>query len=399
MLPFQDILILIGIALAAATGVTVAGLAALRLTRRSSMLVQLGVVSVSGLLSVALGVVLASSAMYVSAHDLSVVLTMAAISGVVSLGTAVLLGLAFTRRSAELADIARALGDGSQAAEAGSSGASTGASPGRERPGLPGAADSAELARLASELDLAGHRLTESRAATAAAEDARRALVAHVSHDLRTPLAGIRAMAEALEDGLVEDPARYYRLMRGQVASLTTMVDDLFELSRIQAGALRLHLEPISVADLVSDAVGELQAVADRQQVDLRAHGEPSSPIIIGDDRELSRAIANLLVNAVQHTPPGGAVDVAAEEQAGQLTLSVTNTGSGIRSDDLERVFDAGWRGDPARTATIDGLTGGGLGLAIVRGIVEAHGGTVVARNVPGGCRFDIRLPCGRPHD
>lgn len=399
MLPFQDILILVGIALAAAAGVTIAGLAALRLTKRSSMLVQLGVVSVSGLLSVALAVVLASSAMYVSTHDLSVVLTMVGISAVVSLGTAVLLGLAFTRRSAQLADIARALGDGWHPTDEDPRAGGADPVAGRDRSALPVAADNADLARLASELDLAGRRLTESRAATAAAEEARRELVAHVSHDLRTPLAGIRAMAEALEDGLVEDPSRYYRLMRGQVASLTSMVDDLFELSRIQAGALRLHLEPVPVADLVSDAVGELQAVAERQQVELRAHRGQSAPAVVGDARELSRAVSNLLVNAVQHTPPGGVVEISAEEQADHLVLSVTNSGSGIAPDDLDRVFDAGWRGDPARTATIDGLSGGGLGLAIVRGVVEAHGGTVVARNVPGGCRFDIRLPCGRQHD
>lgn len=388
MLPVQDILILVGIALVAASAVTVGGLIAFRLTRRSSMSVQLGIVSVSGVLSVVLAVSLASSSMYVSGHDLSVVLTMSVISAMISLAAAMFLGRTLARRSAELTRAARALGD-----EGGtfSSGSMLSRSPDAEAESVPQA--NADFARLAAELAQTGRRLAESRAAVTAAEGARRALIAHISHDLRTPLAGLRAMAEALEDGLVDDPARYYRLMRGQVASLTSMVDDLFELSRIQAGALRLHLEPVSVADLVSDAVGELHAVAKQQQVEIRATGQQDAPIIVGDARELSRVIANMLVNAVQHTPPGGVVEVSTAEIADRLVLSVANTGSGIVEADLDQVFEAGWRGDPARTASIDGLSSGGLGLAIVRGIVEAHRGTVTVQNVPDGCRFEVRLP------
>lgn len=388
MLPLQDILILVGIALVAATVVTVAGLVAFRLTRRSPMIVQLGIVSVSGVLSVVLAVSLASTAMYVSGHDLSVVLTMSVISAVISLAAAVFLGRTFARRSAELTRAARALGDEYSAPSGGDVRALT-----RDPADGTTPPANADFTRLATELAQTGRRLAESRAAVAAAEDARRALVAHISHDLRTPLAGLRAMAEALEDGLVDDPARYYRLMRGQVSSLTSMVDDLFELSRIQAGALRLHLEPVSVADLVSDAVGELHALAMRQQVEIRATGQQDAPIVVGDARELSRAISNMLVNAVEHTPAGGVVDVSTGEIADQLVLSVANTGSGIVEADIDRVFEAGWRGDPARTAPIDGLSSGGLGLAIVRGIVDAHRGTVSVENIPDGCRFEIRLP------
>ncbi|WP_411558758.1 sensor histidine kinase [Plantibacter sp. MPB07] len=392
MLPVQDILILVGIALVAALAVTVGGLIAFRLTRRSPMTVQLGIVSVSGVLSFVLAVSFASAYMYVSPHDLSVVLTMSVISAMISLAAAMFLGRALARRSAELTRAARALGEEGgapfdedlllQAQDA-------------ESAATPQA--NADFARLASELAQTGRRLAESRAAVTAAEEARRALIAHISHDLRTPLAGVRAMAEALEDGLVDDPARYYRLMRGQVASLTSMVDDLFELSRIQAGALRLHLEQVSVADLVSDAVGELHAVAQRQQVEIRATGQQDAPIILGDARELSRVIANMLVNAVEHTPPGGFVEVSTAEIADRLVLSVANTGSGIVEADLDQVFEAGWRGDPARTTSIDGLSSGGLGLAIVQGIVEAHRGTVSVRNIPGGCRFEVELPLGLP--
>ena len=224
-------------------------------------------------------------------------------------------------------------------------------------------------------------------------EASRRDLVAWVSHDLRTPLAGLRAMAEALEDGVADDPPRYYRQMSLQVDRLSALVDDLFELSRIQSGALALSLERLSLADLVSDALADADPLARSLSVRLTGRAE-GTLAVAGDERELHRALGNLVVNAIRHTPAGGVVEVVARDAGDRLLLSVTDGCGGIPAADLPHVFDVAWRGTASRTPARDGRdAGAGLGLAIVRGIVEAHHGTVAVRNVDGGCTFEVRLP------
>jgi signal transduction histidine kinase len=221
-------------------------------------------------------------------------------------------------------------------------------------------------------------------------ESGRRDLVAWVSHDLRSPLAGLRAMAEALEDGVADDPARYHRQIRIEVDRLSSLVDDLFELSRIQAGALRLTLEQVSLADVVSDALAGAHPYAEARGV--RLTGAATAPIpISADERELHRALGNLVVNAIRHTPADGVVDVSVRTEEGHAVLAVTDACGGIPEADLPHVFEVAWRGQPARTPGPDG--GAGLGLAIARGIVEAHDGEIDVRNVDGGCRFEVRLP------
>ena len=215
-------------------------------------------------------------------------------------------------------------------------------------------------------------RLAEQRDRDAALEASRRDLVAWVSHDLRTPLAGLRAMAEALEDGVAEDPARYHRQMRVEVDRLSGLVDDLFELSRIQAGALSLAYEQVLAADLVSDTIAASDALARAGGV--RLAGTASGPLPVrADGRELGRALANLVVNAIRHTPTDGSVTVSAQptDDGASVVLTVTDGCGGIPEGDLDRVFDVAWRGNTERNAQ----AGGGLGLAIVRGIAEAHGG------------------------
>jgi len=249
---------------------------------------------------------------------------------------------------------------------------------------------SAELAELSRELDSARTRLAESRAREAALEGSRRELVAWVSHDLRTPLAGIRAMAEALEDGVADDEARYLRQIRTQVDQLAGMVDDLFELAVINAGALRLSLERISLADLVSDTLAGADALARERGVVLRGHAV-GGVSVRADGRELSRLMSNLVVNAIRHTPSDGVVDVHLSADDGLAKIAVTDGCGGIPEEDLPRVFDLAWRGTNARTPGPDG--GAGLGLAIVRGIVEAHAGRITVANIAGGCRFEVSLP------
>ncbi|TPX02375.1 HAMP domain-containing histidine kinase, partial [Schumannella luteola] len=219
--------------------------------------------------------------------------------------------------------------------------------------------------------------------------------VAWIAHDLRTPLAGLRAMAEALEDGLASDPQRFHRQMRSQVDHLSAMVDDLFELSKIQSGTLSLSMEPVSLYDLVSDAVAELGAVAEARSIRLR-EASSGELTVVGDPRELARVIGNLLINAIQHSPEGSEISVTARHDGdGHVVLTVEDSGGGIPENDLSKIFQAGWRATSARTpGQLEGSSAGaGLGLAIVQGIVEAHFGQITVQNVPGGCRFDVRLP------
>ena len=207
-------------------------------------------------------------------------------------------------------------------------------------------------------------------------------------HDLRTPLAGLRAMSEALEDGVAADPDRYLRQIRTEVERLDGMVGDLFELSRIHAGTLPLTCSRISLYDLVGDALAGADPLARELGVRLVGDRVEAVPVEV-DGKEMSRVLGNLLVNAIRRTPADGTVAVAAERSPEGVVVSVTDGCGGIPEEDLPRVFDTGWRGTHARTPP----AGAGLGLAIVRGIVEAHQGRATVRNIPGGCRFEVLLP------
>ena len=290
-------------------------------------------------------------------------------AAVVSLATALLLGRWVVARSRELTEAARSFGDGGAFA-------------------APGAPATAELEALSRELAATSARLARSREREQALETSRRELVAWISHDLRTPLAGLRAMAEALEDGVADDPGRYLKQIRAEVERLNGMVGDLFELSRIHAGTLPLSLTRISVYDLVGDALAGADPLAREHGVRLVGHRVEPVPVEV-DGKEMSRVLGNLLVNAIRRTPADGTVAVAAERTDEGVVLSVTDSCGGIPEEDLPRVFDTGWRGTDARTPP----AGAGLGLAIVRGIVEAHRGRAAVHNIPGGCRFEVTLP------
>ncbi|MFE9448918.1 sensor histidine kinase [Streptomyces sp. NPDC006739] len=360
------------IALYAFTGAVATGLAgagALRLIRRRSLTASLTVVAAVGVLAMLAGTLAVAWAMFLSPHDLSVVTTVVAMAAVVSLATALLLGRWVVARSRELTVAARSFGDGGDFT-------------------APTEPATAELAALSRELAATSARLAESRERERALETSRRELVAWISHDLRTPLAGLRAMAEALEDGVAADPDRYFKQIRTEVERLNDMVGDLFELSRIHAGTLALSPSRISLYDLVGDALAGADPLAREHGV--RLVGDHVEPVPVEvDGREMTRVLGNLLVNAIRRTPADGTVAVAAERSADGVVLSVTDGCGGIPEEDLPRVFDTGWRGTDARTPP----AGAGLGLAIVRGIVEAHEGRTTVRNIPGGCRFEVTLP------
>lgn len=236
----------------------------------------------------------------------------------------------------------------------------------------------------------------EARDRERAAEASRRELVAWISHDLRSPLSGIRAMAEALADGVVAEPdevAGYAHRISGEATRLSAMVDDLFELSRITAGALQLTLSAVPLRDVVSDAVAAQAPLAKQKRVKVLATAQ-TWPVVAGSDPELARIVRNLVSNAIRHTPPDGTVAVQVGVDGGDALLAVDDACGGIPEDEIGRVFDVAFRGTQARTPEPSGgTTGGGLGLAIAKGLVEAHRGRIGVCNHGRGCRFEVRLP------
>jgi signal transduction histidine kinase len=204
-------------------------------------------------------------------------------------------------------------------------------------------------------------------------------------------------MAEALEDEVVTDRrevSQYHTQIRREVDRLTLMIDDLFELSRIHAGALRLSRRMVGLEDVVAEVVASAEPVARAKGVRLTGAAVRGMPVFI-DAAEMGRALRNLVTNAIRHTPSDGVVDVLAEVQSGMACVSVSDACGGIPQADLPRVFDVAFRGESARTPAP--TQGGGLGLSIARGIVEAHSGQIAVRNAGPGCQFMIRLPLARP--
>jgi signal transduction histidine kinase len=247
---------------------------------------------------------------------------------------------------------------------------------------------------LATELDRARHRLLEAAERERALELSRRELVAWVSHDLRTPIAGIRAMVEALDDGVVAEPEevrRYHMQLMTEADRLARLVDDLFELSRIEAGTLAVTVERVALGELVSDVVASAAVIAAAKGVRLdgRLAGRP--PDVAGSAPELARVMRNLLDNAIRHTPAGGSVEVVVSGGDDCAEVSVVDGCGGIPAHDLDRVFDLAYRGDAARTPKTTG--GAGLGLAIARGLVDVLDGDIAVCNESGGCRFTVRIP------
>jgi signal transduction histidine kinase len=300
------------------------------------------------------------------------------VAGLVAFGFAWLLGRQIETSSRALRKAARSLGQDETGFSA------------------PAGPMAAELAALSRELDATALKLRESRERERRMDASRRQLVAWVSHDLRTPLAGLRAMAEALQDGIATDTPRYHRQILSEVTRLSGMVDDLFDLSRIESGTLSLSPDRIEVSDLVSDTIASMDPVARARGVWLTGTADGPLPVY-ADPRELSRVLSNLLTNAIRHTPEGGRVRVAATAEAEAVLITVADGCGGIPEADLARVFDLAWRATAARTPDADG--GAGLGLTIVRGIVEAHSGQVRVVNAGEGCSFEVRLPASAQDD
>lgn len=235
------------------------------------------------------------------------------------------------------------------------------------------------------------------------AEKSRRELLVWLSHDLRTPLAGVIAMTEALDDGVVTEPddvREYARRIRRESIRLAAMVDDLFEMSRIHAGAVGTQREPLALDGVVRSVTTSAAGSADASEVALRVETDADrSPVVHGDQSQLVRVLRNLLGNAIRHTPGGGSVTISAGSDAAGVYMRVDDECGGIPADELPLVFDLAYRGSTARDTTGNGAepVGAGLGLTIARGLVEAHGGTITAANHGPGCRFEVRLAASSP--
>ena len=238
----------------------------------------------------------------------------------------------------------------------------------------------------------------EIRDSERSAEQSRRRLVAFVSHDLRTPLAGIRAVSEAIADGVVadaEDIRVHAKTIEQESIRLSEMVDDLFEMSKINAGAIQPAYDKVALDEVVDDVMAAHRIAAERAGVLLTAD-LPAKPVrVVGSDRALVRVLSNLVANAIAHTPEGGKVELALGADENGAWARVDDTGVGIDEADLPRVFDVAYRGSNDRVPRADSSlpSGSGLGLAIAAGLVQAHRGTLSAHNLDTGARFEVRLP------
>ena len=361
----------------AAMFTTASGVVGQRLLARRSIGIQVAFVALVTVVTALAGVAAISFRMF-PAGDRDVMLELMGLAGLAGLAVALVVGRSVSRGARRLLNAVREVGE-----------------VGMYTP--PAVVLPAELAGLSLGLAETHDRLGRSRAREQALEASRRELVAWVSHDLRTPLAGLRAMAEALEDQVVTDPrevSRYHTQIRVETDRLAKMIDDLFQLSKIHAGTLRLSPRLVGLEDLIAEVAASTEPVARAKGVRLTGAAAPGMAVLI-DPAEFGRAVRNLVTNAIRHTPPNGTIELVGTIQSGLACVSVADECGGIPPGDLPRVFDVAFRGESARTPDPSG--GAGLGLSIARGIVEAHSGKINVRNTGPGCQFVISLPLARP--
>jgi len=246
-----------------------------------------------------------------------------------------------------------------------------------------------ELARLGADVDAMVAKL-------AAEERARRGLIASVSHDLRTPLTLLRLLVDAIDDDVITDPAmrrEYLERVSTNLHALSALIEDLFELSRLEAGDIRWSMERVLLDELVQETIDAMRPQAEAEAVAMRAELAPRLAAAQANPEQIQRVLFNLIQNAIRHTPPDGSVVVrAAPASAGAIEIEVADSGPGIARDERDRVFEPFFQGGD-RAARSDG--GAGLGLAISRAIVEAHGGRIWLADAERGTCVRFRLPCG----
>lgn len=252
---------------------------------------------------------------------------------------------------------------------------------------------SKELAQLATTFNQMAEQLEKAAATRREMEQNRKELIAAISHDLRTPLASLRLMTEAISDGVADEKQTTVFLgrMRGEVQYMTGLIEDLFEFSQLDVGALKLTPERANLGDLLSDTLEGLQSQAAHKGQTLDGKIEGELPEFNFDPRKIQRVLNNLIGNAIRYTPEGGAIHLSARQMGGFVAIKVADNGEGIAASELERIFEPFYRTEHSRGRESGGT---GLGLAIARGMVEMHGGrlTVVSREGEGST-FTMELP------
>jgi signal transduction histidine kinase len=329
------------------------------------------IASVASLVSV---LVMAALMFISTGHDLPVLIAVLSFAAIVSASIAYLYAGRMSGRVAALTDSVEALARGETVRSAGVSG-------------------DPEIDRLDASIAELSSRLEEAAAQRARLDRERRELTAAISHDLRTPLASVRASVEALADDLVpaDEVPRYYDRVERDVERLERLIEDLFELAQLDAGAIHLDRRPLPIAEIAADVLDAMRPLAGERGVALEFAVDEEPPPMLVDGNRIERVIGNLLRNALEHTTAGDTVRVSLGRDNGSAWVEVRDTGEGIPADDLERVWDRFVSGRSERGGT-------GLGLAIVRGIVQAHAGSVdVESSVGVGSVFTVRLPVGDP--
>jgi signal transduction histidine kinase len=313
--------------------------------------------------------------MFASEHDLLLATVLLFFAGGIAVALGSFFAHALTGRIARLEDAARKIQSGELS----------------ERVNVGG---TDEIAALGNAFNQMADRLQSAQQKQKELEAMRRDLVAWAGHDLRTPLTSIQVLVEALSDGVVDDPEstrKYLLQAKKQVDILSLLVNDLFQVSQLDAGGLPLQFEIASLTDLISDTLESFSGQAEQRQVHLSGFAAPDIDPLSFDVQHMGRVLNNLVSNALRYTPPGGSVFIQAERLPGKVVITIRDTGEGIAPEDLPHVFERFYRGEKSRSRASGGA---GLGLAIVKGIVEAHGGTISVKSIPeAGTDFTFTLP------
>lgn len=355
---------------AIAVVIAAVALAAIWKTRDKPLFLHVVIASLSGSAVVVGSSAVAVHFMVLGAEDLTIITTAVLVGAAVSAGVALALGLRVRAGSRRLHAMTRAIAAGAQ-------------------PSAPRAETNREFHEVGAALSDAAQELHRARTRELQLERARVEAISWISHDLRTPLAGIRAMAESIEDGIVTDPVPYLRRISEQTEALAGLVDDLVEYSSVISAPSTPDSDAVDLVAITASVVAALRPIAEQRDITIELAAPPE---LCGhaDDRRLHRAFQNLLENAVRYTATGSTVRVRlSAEQEDAADLVIEDECGFIDGDALARAFEPGWRGDATRMSS----PGTGLGLAIVHSIVGAHDGVVSAEPTAVGCRFRVSLP------
>ena len=376
--PRNDVIFLAQIFVASETTSLALGWAIYRASLRwrlAGVQVKIALTFALGLGITLLNILFASVPMFLSAHDSGLLIVLLVFATIIALGFGQVMARSITGNLARLARGAEKIARGDLTARV-------------------AAHSGDEVEQVADAFNRMARQLEMMRAREKELEHARRSLVAAVSHDLRTPLTSLRAMIEAINDGVVSEPEnvkRYLLLAQTEIQNLARLVDDLFELTQLDAGALNWTKEPGSLRDLISDTLETMHAQAAAKQITLCGEVDATIDPVPMHALKLQRVLSNLLQNAIRHTPAGGTVSVTAHHRGARAEIEIADTCEGIAPGDLPHIFEPFYRGEKSRAR--DG-SGAGLGLAIARGIVEAHGGAIrVESEIGTGSRFVFTLP------